>query len=292
MYHIRRMKKGKVLLSSLQRIWSFFTTSYSRYRTHIIGFVNILAQIGAMIAAIVALFALKEAILQRESMYRPELRVGESIICADVSDFDHVKYYKIKNKSLDMTSESDAAWFLVNNIGMGSALSVRIRMHIDREMMAQWLSVSNTYEEDDFDEENVFDTLYVGKEMLLLPKGDLTRTWREDYIMPVTNTQESCNVYFSEMGFKSLLKLFLWLKESGRFDNSYDFLIPTELKYKDINGKDYIKEYDTLFRLAFAKGDMTKIVCLIKSGQPYREDYEDFKEEMNEQDIIRVYKSY
>lgn len=45
-------------------------------------------------------------------------------------------------------------------------------------------------------------------------------------------------------------------------------------------------------RLAFAKGDMTKIVCLIKSGQPYREDYEDFKEEVNEKDIIRVYKSY
>ena len=282
----------KKMLDKFLKFWKYIATCCCKQKNRIIGLVSILAQIGTMVAAIVALFALKEAILQRESMYRPELRVGESIICADVSDFDHLKYYKIKDKSLDMTSESDAAWFIVNNIGMGSALSVRIRMHIDREMISQWLSVSKTYKEDDFDEENVFDTLYVGKELLLLPKGDLTRTWREDYIMPIANTQKSCNVYFSEMGFKSLLKLFLWLKESGRFDNSYDFLIPTELKYKDINGKDYIKEYDTLFRLAFAKGDMTKIVCLIKSGQPYREDYEDFKEEMNEQDIIRVYKTY
>ena len=282
--------KGNKILGKFLIFWKCITTCCYKQKSRIIGIVSILAQIGTMIAAIVALFALKEAILQRESMYRPELRVGESIICADVSDFDNVKYYRIKNKSLDLTSESDAAWFLVNNIGMGSALSVRIRMHINREMISQWMSISKTYEEDDFVEENVFDTLLVGKEMLLLPRGDLTRTWREDYIMPITNTQESCIIYFSEMGFKSLLKLFLWLKESGRFDYSYDFLIPTELKYKDINGKDYVKEYDTLFRLAFVKGDMTKIVCLINSGQPYREEYEDFKEEVNEKDIIRVYK--
>jgi len=284
--------KGNKILDMFLKLRKYIATSCNKQKSRIIGIVSILAQIGTMVAAIVALFALKEAILQRESMYRPELRVGESIICADVGDFDHVKYYKIKDKSLDMTSESDAAWFLVNNIGMGSALSVRIRMHISREMISHWLSISKTYDEEDYVDEYFFDTLHVGKEMLLLPKGDLTRTWREDYIMPITNTQESCNVYFSEMGFKSLLKLFLWLKESRMFDNSYDFLIPTELKYKDINGKDYRKEYDTLFRLTFAKGDKTKIVCLIKSGQPYREDYEDFKEEVDEQDIIRVYKTY
>ena len=76
------------------------------------------------------------------------------------------------------------------------------------------------------------------------------------------------------MGFKSLLKLFIWLKASKRFENSYDFLIPTEVKFKDINGKEYVKEYDTLFRFAFAQVDMKEVVCLIKSGQPYRDDYE------------------
>jgi hypothetical protein len=239
-----------------------------------------------VIAAIVALFTLKEAVLQRESMYRPELRIGEVVFCATVSDLKNVKYYKIKNKSIDLTSESDVAWFRVNNIGMGSALSVRIEMHIQREQFTRWLTNSEEFEEEEYDEENVFDTLYIEKEMLLLPKGDLTRTWREDYIMPISQLHEPCNIFFSEMGFKSLLKLFLWLKKAERFDNSYDFLIPTELKYKDINGKEYTIEYETLIRLAFANGDMTKIVCLIKSGQPYKESYDEFKEEMNEKDII------
>lgn len=85
-----------MILSVLRRIWNFLITSCGRYRTRIIGLVSILAQIGTMVAAIVALFALKEAILQRESMYRPELRVGESIICADVSDFDHVNISRLR----------------------------------------------------------------------------------------------------------------------------------------------------------------------------------------------------
>ena len=45
-----------------------------------------------------------------------------------------------------------------------------------------------------------------------------------------------------------------------------------------------------LIRLSFIEGVPTKIVCQIKSGQPYKEEYEDFKEEVDEENIISVYK--
>lgn len=36
----------------------------------------------------------------------------------------------------------------------------------------------------------------------------------------------------------------------------------------------------------------SKIVCLIKSGQPYKEEYEEFKDEIDEEDVVKVYKTY
>ena len=136
------------------------------------------------------------------------------------------------------------------------------------------------------------DTLVYGKDSLILYNGDVTRHWRTDYILPISQSGEVCYQDFSRTGFKTLIKIFLWLKKRGRFDDSYEFLIPTELRYKDINGKQYQKEFDMYFRFAFVNGDNSKIVCLIKSGQPYKEDYEEFKDEIDEEDVVKVYKTY
>ena len=90
-------------------------------KSRILNVISVLAQIGTLVAAVVALFALKEAVLQRESMYKPELRIGETAFCADIRNQDDIVYYKINNSSIDLSNRKKEAWFRVDNIGMGSA---------------------------------------------------------------------------------------------------------------------------------------------------------------------------
>ena len=80
----------------MKKIWNQCITLVKQILLHIynnknriLKVINVLAQIGTMLAAIVTLFALKEAMLQRESMYKPELRIGESTFCADISNIDY-----------------------------------------------------------------------------------------------------------------------------------------------------------------------------------------------------------
>lgn len=261
-------------------------------KSRILNVISVLAQIGTLVAAVVALFALKEAVLQRESMYKPELRIGETAFCADIRNKDDIVYYKINNSSIDLSNRKKEACFRVDNIGMGSALSVSIKACFSRAQISPLLAKEEIEIDEDNIEASIMDTLVYGKDSLILYNGDVTRHWRTDYILPISQSGEVCYQDFSRTGFKTLIKIFLWLKKRGQFDDSYEFLIPTELRYKDINGKQYQKEFDMYFRFAFVNGDNSKIVCLIKSGQPYKEDYEEFKDEIDEEDVVKVYKTY
>lgn len=283
----------------MKKIWNQCITLVKQILLHtynnksrILKVINVLAQIGTMLAAIVALFALKEAMLQRESMYKPELRIGESAFCADISNIDDIVYYKINNGSIDLSNRKRNAWFRVDNIGIGSALSVSIKACFNRAQISPLLAKEEKGINEDNIENCIMDTIIHENDSLILFNGDVTRRWRIDYVLPISQKGEECCQEFSQTGFKTLIKIFLWLKKTRQFDDSYEFLIPTELKYKDINGKQYQKEFEMFFRFAFVDGDNTKIVCLIKSGQPYKEDYEEFKDEVDEEDVIKVYKTY
>ena len=81
-------------MAYLLRSFKYIIASCCKHKTCIIGIGSVLAQIGTVIAAIVAVFALKEAVLQRESMYRPELRMGEIFNCANVNNLKNIKYYE------------------------------------------------------------------------------------------------------------------------------------------------------------------------------------------------------
>ena len=248
-------------------------------KSRILKVIDVFAQIGTLVAAIVALFALKETVLQRESMYKPELRIGETAFCADISNINDIDYYKISKGTINLSNRKKDAWFRVDNIGMGSALSVCIKACFNRAQISPLLAKEEIEIDEDNIESSIMDTLIYGKDSLILYNGGVTRHWRTDYILPISQSGEASYQEFSRTGFKTL-------------DNSYEFLIPTELNYKDINGKRYQKRFDMFFRFAFVDGDNSKIVCLIKSGQPYKEDYEEFKDEIEEEDIIKVYKTY
>lgn len=283
----------------MKKIWNQCITLVKQFlgrtynnKSRILNIINVLAQIGTLVAAIVALFALKEAVLQRESIYKPELRIGETSFCADISNIDDIVYYKINNGSIDLSKRKKDAWFRVDNIGMGSAISVSIKACFNRALISPLLAKEEAEIDEDNIEASIMDTIIYEKDSLVLYNGDVTRHWRIDYVMPISQSGEDCYQEFSRTGFKTLIKTVLWLKKKGQFNDSYEFLIPTELKYKDINGKQYQKVFDMFFKFAFVDGDNTKIICLIKSGQPYKEDYEEFKDEIDEEDIIKVYKTY
>lgn len=283
----------------MKKIWNHCITLIIQFllwtynnKSRMLNIINVLAQIGTLVAAIVALFALKEAVLQRESAYMPELRIGETAFCADISNIDDIVYYKINNGSLDLPNRKKDAWFRVDNIGMGSALSVSIKACFNRAQISPLLAKEKKEIDEDNIDASIMDTLIYEKDSLILYNGDVTRHWRVDYILSLSQSGEACYQEFSRTGFKTLIKIFLWLKKKGQFDDSYEFLIPTEVRYKDINGKQYQKGFDMFFRFAFVDGDNTKIVCLIKSGQPYKEEYEEFKDEIVDEDIIKVYKTY
>lgn len=284
------MKGRKHIWGTLNgAIRNIFQWGY-RNKGSIANVINVLAQIGTLVAAIVALFALKEAMFQRESTYKPDLRIGESVFCADITNIDDIVIYNIDQGTIDLSKANKDAWFRVNNIGMGTATSVSIKAFIDRGSISPLLASGKTEFDEDNPNSDIWDTLRNRKDILILPNGEVTRRWSVDYIMPISQGDENCIQYFSRTGFKTLIKTFLWLKNAGQFEDSRDFLIPIELKYKDINEKQYTKECDMLIRLSFVENNPTKIVCQIKSGQPYKEEYEEFKKDVDEEDIISVYK--
>ena len=263
----------------------------SLHKDSIFKAISVLAQIGTMIAAIVALFALKEAILQRESTYKPELHIGETLFCADIRDIDNIVVYKTKDGYVDFSQTENGAWFRIDNIGMGSALSVSINAQFKRELISPLLANENNVIDEDNVDNTILDTVWHGKDSLILFNADFTRNWRLDYVLPISQSSEECKLNFSYSGFKKLVTIILWLKRVGQFEEYYEFIVPTELKYRDINGKQYTKDTEMIMRFTFIKGDYTKVFCNIKSGQPYLEQYKEFKEEGGEKDIIKMFRT-
>lgn len=264
----------------------------SQHKDSIFKAISVLAQIGTMIAAIVALFALKEAILQRESIYKPELRIGETLFCADIRDIDNIIIYKTKDGYVDFSQTEKGAWFRIDNIGMGSALSVSINAQFKRELISPLLvNDKNIIDEDNVDN-TILDTVWHGKDSLILINADVTREWRLDYVMPISQISEECKVDFSDLGFKKLVKTILWLKRAGQFKEYYEFIVPVELKYRDINDKPYTKETEMIIKFAMIETDYTKLFCHIRSGQPYLEQYNEFLNKGGDKDNIKTNKTY
>lgn len=138
---------------------------YSKHKDGLLVLINVIAQIATIVVAVVALFALRESVFQRESMYRPELRIGESTFCADIRNVDNIKYFKVNGGVADLKKDEKAAWFRINNIGMGSALSVSVDASFSRELMSPLLKSDNP-EIDENNLDNVFDTLVNGYAVL------------------------------------------------------------------------------------------------------------------------------
>lgn len=203
--------------------------------------INMMALIAAPVATLVtagvAFFALKESVLQRETMYRPELYVGETEFYADLTDTAEIKYYRVEQNSIIRTKSVREPWMKINNVGMGSALHVNGTTDFRLEVASKAMKAMMVKRENPYD---IYDTFIHGDDSLRLGIGSGMR-WHDDYVLPLYQTRNECVVWLGKHNIDNMVKAALWLNRilHSRFQG---YIIPVKLKYKDINEKWYVKE--------------------------------------------------
>lgn len=199
--------------------------------------VNSMSLLIAAIAAFISYRALEESKVQRETMYRPELYVGETKFYADLTDTSKITYYRIEKDSIIRTETVHEPWMKINNVGMGSALHVEGTSDFRLEVMSKAMRAMKIKRKTIYDN---YDTYIHGDDSLKLGVGSGIK-WHEDYILPLYQTQDECVKEISKYDFGNMIKAALWLNGvlKTRFQG---YIIPVVLKYKDINEKWYVKE--------------------------------------------------
>ena len=220
-------KCTNVICAFFKRVWKLLP--------HIIN-VNTISLLVAAIAAYISYRALDESRVQRETMYRPELYVGETKFYADLTDTVGIKYYKIENDTI-VRNEADVwPWMKIINVGMGSALHLQGAVNLRFEAMSKAMKAMKMKKK----AYDIYDTYVHGDDTLKLA-GAGGIQWHEDYILPLYQTQDGCTKVLPKNDIDNMVKAALWLNGilHSRFQG---YIIPVKLKYKDINEKWYVKE--------------------------------------------------
>ena len=237
--------------------------------------VNTISLLIAAIAAYISYKTLKETIIQRETMYRPDLYVGETEFYADLRDSAEIKYYKIEKDSVVWKEPVRVPWMRINNVGMGSALHVEGAIDLRLEMMSKAMKAMKMKRKSI---EEFFDTYVHGVDTLKLG-GTGGFRWHEDYILPLSQTQDVCTQEFMEHDFGNMIKAALWL--SGILKTRFQgYIIPVELKYRDINDKWYTIQ--TWMQVqCYTNEDRSGVSCRICSGIAQKEFMDEYERWLN-----------
>ena len=230
----KKIKVGEFIEKCASVICAFFRRVW-KLLPHIIN-VNTISLLVAAIAAYISYRALDESRVQRETMYRPELYVGETMLYADLTDTAGIKYYKIENDTI-VRNEADVwPWMKIINVGMGSALHLQGAVNLRFEVMSKAMMAMKMKKKAN----DIYDTYVHGDDTLKLA-GAGGIQWHEDYILPLYQTQDDCTKVLPKNDIDNMVKAALWLNDilHSRFQG---YIIPVKLKYKDINEKWYVKE--------------------------------------------------
>jgi len=206
--------------------------------------ITILAQLSTLVAAIVALFALRESIFQRESMYKPELFVEESYLCAEEDGEGKLKYYLIDRDSLKVLDEIVFPCYNLVNVGFGAALSANIFWHLDSSVIKRNLEMIGIKDAKFEIKDTLSVVSYEGDEFSYISDGVLAG-WKVNYTMPYKSEISKNRGYYDPLISKAISKLLLWGRTNfhrSRFKPRLFF--PVTLKYKDINEKWYTKNLE------------------------------------------------
>jgi len=244
-------------------------------------FINLAALIAAPVATLVTAFiaflALKESMLQRENMYRPELYIGETKYMADISNMSDIKYYPIVKDSILRDKQVRSPYLKINNIGMGTAL------HVDGETTFRWEEsnplLSNLKMPHKNGTQSYGDVYMHGNDSIVLPAATGGMRWKTDYIMPIAQIGEGYMKDLFAPNFRSIIEVSSWLMKIINSPVMY-FTFPIELSYKDINDKCYLRKREILINCSKSSKSKDEFFITICSGQAHREFYEEMKKMM------------
>ena len=257
--------------SVLPRLWRFVQRVIN---------VNTISLLIAAIAAFISYRTLNESIVQRETMYRPELYVGETMFYADLTDTAGIKYYSLEKDSVAWNKSVRVPWMRINNVGMGSALHIEGIVDLRLEVLSKAMKAMKMNQKDNDD---IYDTYVHGDDTLKLLGGSRIK-WYKDYILPLYQTQDECTQELVANGFDNMIKTALWLNRvlDSRFQG---FIIPVEFKYKDINEKWYtIKTWMQL--QCYTNEDKTGVRCRICSGIAQKEFMDEEQNRSNQRVVL------
>lgn len=240
-------------------------------------FISLLASLATLATAVIAYFALRESILQRESIYRPELYIGETKYMADISDMNNIKYYQIVNDSVVKEKLVYTPLLKINNIGMGTALNVDGKTTFSWETSSPLLSKLKMPRKKG--EQSYEDVFMHGSDSLKLPAGIGSMQWKNDYILPIGQTDNDHTEEFWSPNLGMIIKASVWLtKIQG--SPVMPFMIPVKLTYRDINNKWYTRETEIMINCSVGSNNKDEYFITICSGQTHREFYNEMKKMM------------
>lgn len=241
-------------------------------RTTCLSIISALAQLGTLFATIIAFYALHETRLQRESIYKPELFIGDVSYYVDLSE--KKKVYRVDNDSLVLT---DMPGYKLINIGMGSALNVHTRMWFDINTVSNYYSEKGIKCQHSERKGGYLDTLFLPTDTLVFFKTSVLNNDKVDYVLPVNQSKEGSFQYFIPIFFDLIIKAHLHALELNKSDDHSSISFPIELYYQDINGKAYRKSLQMSTICSKSKKE-NMLFCRFSFGL----SMERFVEELNE----------
>ena len=241
----------------------------------------IAAPVATLITALIAYFALKESMLQRENMYRPELYIGETKFMADISDMSKIKYYPIVKDSIIRDKQVSAPYLKINNIGMGTAL------HVNGYTTFKWESASPLLARLKMPQkrgrQSSEDVYMRGNDSIVLRAETENLRWTTDYIMPISQIGEEYMKDLLSPDFRTVISVSSWLMKNINSPVIY-FTFPLELSYKDINDKWNSIKRDILIKCSKSTKSKDEFFITICSGQTLQEYYNEMKKMNSEEE--------
>lgn len=213
-----------------------------------------LSQIGTVIAAVAAVWAIHESITQRESMYQPNLLI-------ETYDFLYISIPYENYNSIYCTTFSDetdstdnSPFITIHNVGFGAALNVQAVLNIDTTSVLK--TVKSLFKDEMIDnyvfkhndelyhilfdtfKESYFYINYNGQKDIII----FNYTMAKSYVMPIKETLSEIKLYLNPFifgPFEEICKL-AYSNKSDK-DNGFDYNAYIDLSYHDINNKKYKK---------------------------------------------------
>lgn len=236
--------------------------------------INTASLVIAILAAYISYRSLDESVKQRESMYKPELFIGTVDFYASISNLNDIKFYRLESDSV-FIEERMRPWYRLNNVGMGSALSVYGHLLFNTETIMNFFSKNGLKGVKMIEGEDIIDTLVFHNDTITSFKNGNIADWTVDYVLPLSQSEEESIQYFPPGVLDDIVRAYLWTSSQQEKDDVNSFRIPIELDYKDINGKWYGKNLELTVNCWKSR---SMVYCSIRAGLSFEDHVREFGE--------------